>query len=238
MSNESVIYLSDVRLSFPHLIEPQRQVNQTTGKERISYNAEFILPQSNPGLAEFMRVYGELALTKWGEHANQVMQLIQQDRKLRCYGSGDEKVNKKTFLPYDGYQGQYYITAGRDTPPQVIQADGTPVDPQNTMAYQQLGRLMYGGCRVNAAIKPWLQDNTHGRGVRCDLVAVQYLKDDEAFGEGNVDASGMFGKVIDHGQVVDSPTAPMPGAPFPGTPTGVPQAPVVPGLPPFMGGSQ
>ena len=31
-----VIFLSDVRLSFPHLAEPQRQINEQTGKERIS----------------------------------------------------------------------------------------------------------------------------------------------------------------------------------------------------------
>ncbi len=54
---------------------------------------------------------------------------------------------------------------------------------------------MYGGCRVNVAIKPWLQENKHGRGIRADLVAVQFAGDDKAFGEGAVDASGMFGAV-------------------------------------------
>ncbi len=219
-----IIFLSNVRLSFPHLAEPQRQINEATGKERVSYNCEFIMPQDHPGFAQFMQKYGALALEKWKEHAQTVMGMIQGDRKTRCYGRGEEKVNKKTFQPYDGYAGHVFITAGRDSQPQVIQADGQPIDPTNTMAYQQLTRKMYGGCRVNAAVKPWLQDNKHGRGIRCDLIAIQFAGDDTAFGEGAVDASGMFGAVAGAPSGMFAPAA----APAPAMP-----------LPPFMmGGTQ
>ena len=57
-----IIYLSNVRLSFPHLAEPQRQVNEATGKERISYNCEFIMPQDHAGFIQFMQRYGAMAL--------------------------------------------------------------------------------------------------------------------------------------------------------------------------------
>ena len=50
-----VIFLSNVRLSFPHLAEPQRQVNEATGKERISYNCEFLMPQDHAGFGEVER---------------------------------------------------------------------------------------------------------------------------------------------------------------------------------------
>jgi hypothetical protein len=218
-----IIFLSNVRLSFPHLAEPQRQVNEQTGKERISYNCEFIMPQDHAGFQQFMQRYGALALEKWKEHAQAVMAMIQQDRKTRCFGMGAEKINKKTFQPYDGYAGHVFITAGRDNPPQMIQADGAPIDPANTMAYQQLARKMYGGCRVNAAIKPWPQDNKHGRGIRCDLIAVQFAGDDTPFGEGAVDASGMFGAVAAAPAGMFAPAA----APAPAM-----------GLPPFMMGQQ
>lgn len=212
-----VIYLSNVRLSFPHLAEPQKNVNAETGKERISYNCEFIMPQDHAGFTQFMQQFAALAAEKWKDHAQQVMQMIQSDRRLRCYGRGEEKVNKKTFQPYDGYAGNVYITAGRDSQPQIIQADGTPIDPNNTMAYQQLTRKMYGGCRVNAAVKPWLQENSYGRGVRCDLVAVQFAADDQPFGEGAVDAAPLFGAVAG---VTAAPAAVAPAM----------------GLPPFMQG--
>ena len=215
-----IIFLSNVRLSFPHLAEPQKQVNEATGATRISYNAEFIMPQDHAGFQQFMQRYGAIALDKWKEHAQAVMQMIQSDRKTRCFGRGEEKVNKKTFQPYDGYAGNVYITAGRDSQPQMIQADGTPVDPSNTMAYQQLARKMYGGCRVNAAVKPWSQDNKHGRGIRCDLIAVQFAADDTPFGEGAVDASNLFGAVAGAPAGFGAVAAPAPAM----------------GLPPFMQG--
>lgn len=211
-----VIFISSARLSFPHLSEPQRQVNAQTGKERVSYNCELLLPQDSPDFQKFMAQYGKLALEKWKDHAQAAMQLIQSDRKSRCFGMGNEKVNKKTYQPYEGYAGNVYITAGRDTPPQIIQADGTAIDPNNSMAYQQLTRKLYGGCYVNAAVKIWLQDNSHGRGVRCDLVAIQFAKDGDAFGEGTVDASSLFGAVAGNSNSVSAPAA-----------TGM-------GLPPFL----
>lgn len=220
-----LILLSNVRLSFPHLVEPQRKVSPETGKERVSYSADFIMPPDHAGFKQFMTKVNEMALAKWKEHANQVMAIINGDRKLRCYGDGNQKVNGKTFQPYDGYAGQVFITAGRDTPPQIIQADGTPIDPNNTMAYQQLTRKMYGGCRVNVALKPWLQENKHGRGIRCDLVAVQFAGDDQPFGEGAVDASGMFGAVAAQAAAAAPAPAFLGGA-----------APAAMPLPPFMQG--
>lgn len=202
--SQEIIFLSDVRLSFPHLVEPQKNTNEVTGVTRISYNAEFIMDKEHSGFKAFMQRYAQMAQEKWADNAGKVMQIIQADRKLRCFGAGSEKINKKTFQPYDGYDGKVYITAGRDSQPQIIQADGTPIDPTNTMAYQQLTRKMYGGCRVNVAIKPWLQENKHGRGIRCDLVAIQFARDDKPFGSGNIDASDMFGKTE------NSPSGPSP----------------------------
>lgn len=215
-----IIFLSNVRLSFPHLAEPQKQVNEATGTTRISYNCEFLMPQEHAGFQQFMACYGALALEKWKEHAQPVMAMILADRKTRCFGKGEEKVNRKNFQTYDGYAGNMFITGGRDSAPQMIQDNGQAVDPANTMAYQALARKMYGGCRVNAAIKPWVQDNKHGRGIRCDLIAVQFAADDTAFGEGNVDASALFGAVTNVPGF--APVAPaMPAAPF-GAPVGLP----------------
>ena len=216
-----LILLSNVRLSFPHLVEPQRKISPETGKERVSYSADLIMPPDHKGFHQFMAKVNEMALAKWKENAANVLAMVNADRKLRCYGDGTMKINQKTFQTYDGYLNQVYITAGRDNPPQVIQADGTPIDPTNTMAYQMHTRAMYGGCRVNVAVKPWLQENKHGRGVRCDLVAVQFAGDDKPFGEGATDASGMFGAV-----------ATQQAAPAPAFLGGA--APAAMPLPPFM----
>jgi hypothetical protein len=211
-----MIYLSKVRLSFPHLVEPHAAGGNPTAPKK--YSADFIMDAEHPGYKEFMATYLRLAQGKWGEHANQVMQLIQSDRKLRCYGKGDEKIDKKSFQPYSGYAGKMFISANKIEPPQMIEQNGNPIDPANTMARQATARKLYGGCYVNAAIKPWVQENAHGRGIRCDLIAVQFAEDGEAFGEASVDASTMFGSVAG-GQATPQSSVDMPSSPFPGDPS-------------------
>lgn len=210
-----IIFLSNVRLSFPHLVEPQERTNKDTGKVTSSYNCDFVMPPDHPSFVQFMKKYGELALEKWKDKASAVMGIIQNDRKLRCFGTENDKISLKTLQPFDSYVGNAFISATKGTAPQMIQADGRPVDPNNTLAYQQLARALYAGCRVNAAVKPWLQQNAHGRGVRCDLVAVQFAGDDEPFGKASgPDIGELFGKVAAAPQVPAFPQAPMPAAPF------------------------
>ena len=216
-----IIYLSNVRVSFPQLVEPKKTTNEK-GEVRTAWSADFILPPDSQQYKQVMQQYMTLAADKWKERAQTIMQMIQADRKSRCYGNGAEKVNKTTLLPYDGYEGNAYVSAISNRQPQMIQPNGQPVDASNSMAYQAIARGVYGGCYVNAAIRLWLQENTHGRGVRCDLVAIQFSKDGDAFGGGGADVTGMFGAVA--APSAAPVQAAMPAAPFPG----------MPGLPAFM----
>ncbi len=228
-----IIMLQNVRLSFPQLIEPRKVSTDPNATPKFS--ADFIMAPNDPGFAAFWTEVNKIALEKWKEHTQAVMQIIASDRKLRCYGQGSERIDSKTFKPYNGYDGMVYITASRpgDQPPQMIQADGTPVDAGNTMAYQAMARKLYGGCYVNAAVRPWAQENKHGRGIRCDLIAVQFAREGEAFGEGVADASGLFGAVAGA-----APAAPVPQfAPpaFGAAPAAQPQF-GAPAVPSFLGG--
>lgn len=216
-----IIYLSNVRVSFPQLVEPKKTTNEK-GEVRTAWSADFILPPDSQQYKQVMQQYMTLAADKWKERAQTIMQMIQADRKSRCYGNGAEKVNKTTLLPYDGYEGNAYVSAISNRQPQMIQPNGQPVDASNSMAYQAIARGVYGGCYVNAAIRLWLQENTHGRGVRCDLVAIQFSKDGDAFGGGGADVTGMFGAVA--APSAAPVQAAMPAAPFPG----------MPGMPSFM----
>lgn len=216
-----IIYLSNVRVSFPQLVEPKKTTNEK-GEVRTAWSADFILPPDSQQYKQVMQQYMTLAADKWKERAQTIMQMIQADRKSRCYGNGAEKVNKTTLLPYDGYEGNAYVSAISNRQPQMIQPNGQPVDASNSMAYQAIARGVYGGCYVNAAIRLWLQENTHGRGVRCDLVAIQFSKDGDAFGGGGADVTGMFGAVA--APSAAPVHAAMPAAPFPG----------MPGMPSFM----
>jgi len=206
-----IIYLSDVTLSFPHLVEARAPSENPSATKKFS--GDFIMPQAHPGFAQFWQVVNALALEKWKENTPAIMQLIQNDRKARCYGSGNEKINNKTFKPYDGYDGMVFISANNERQPQMIQLDGAPVDPANTMAAMALARKLYGGCKVNVAVKPWVQENRHGRGIRCDLIAIQFAGDGTPFGEGAPDLTGVFGAVAVAAQAPGLQAGAMPGAP-------------------------
>jgi hypothetical protein len=197
MAANDNVFLSNVRISFPKLVEATIPVTTDGSDAKKKFSADFITTPDNAGFKQFMAQYAEAALEKWGEHAKQVMGLIQGDRRMRAYGNGTEKVDKKRFEIYPGYEGFVYITASanEDRPPQIVNAAGAPVPNSDTMQRQQLARKIYGGCYVNAVVRPWIQDNKFGRAVRAELVAVQFLSDGEAFGGGDTNVDGMFGAV-------------------------------------------
>ena len=217
-----IIYLSKVRVSFPNLVEPKITKNDN-GSERAAWSADLIIAPNSPQFQQVMTQVTNAATAEWKERTPMIMQMIQADRKSRCYGNGSEKINKTTLLPYDGYDGNAYVSAISNRQPQMIQPNGSPVDASNSMAYQAIARSIYGGCYVNAAIRIWPQDNKHGRGIRCDLVAIQFSKDGDAFGGGGADVTGMFGAVAAPA-AVPAAFGGMPAAPFPG----------MPGMPSFM----
>jgi hypothetical protein len=228
---QNLIYVT-ARLSFPNIVDPQTKVNDK-GETQTSYNCDLIFPQNDPGFAKFMQTYAAMAQDKWKENAQAAMQRIQSDRKTRCYGDGSEKASQKTFQIHPGYAGNVFISARSSRQPQIIDIDGKPVDPTNTMQLRAVASKLYGGCYVNAVIKPWLQQNTAGIGVRCDLVAIQFNRDGEAFGAGAADVTGFFGAVQGAAPAAPAFMQPqMPAAPFPGA--AAPQPPL--GMPSFLGG--
>ena len=214
-----VVPFTNVRLSYPNLATPQINKDPKTGVERTSYGASLIMLPSDPNFTKFMQVVNQIAADAWKEQAQLVLSHIQRDTKGRCYAMGEEKVNSKTMLPNPENLGKLIIAAYNKNMPQMVDAQGTPIDPANTMACQAIARKLYAGCRVNVALKPWLQNNDHGKAVRCELVAIQFHADDTPFGEGNVDVTGMF-----------APTDAAPAAPgfaaAPWSPPGAPAAPV------------
>lgn len=227
------IYVT-ARVSFPNIVDPQSKVNEK-GETTVSYNCDLIFPSHDPKFQEFLQVYARMAQEKWGDNANAAMQRIQADRRTRCYGQGEEKVNSKTFQVLDGYVGNVYIAARNSRQPQVMDAMGKPVDPSNTMAFRAIASKIYGGCYVNAVITPWLQQNDNGIGIRCELTAIQFNRDGEAFGAAPVDVTPFFGAVQGAQSAVPSVAqqgspAQMPAAPF----SGASQSAPAPGIPSFM----
>ena len=84
-----------------------------------------------------------------------------------CLRDGDDE-------DYDGYEGNWYITARNRNRPKVIDADG------KTQLVEEDNRP-YSGCYCNVWIRVWAQDNEFGKRVNASLEAVQFVRDGEAF---------------------------------------------------------
>jgi hypothetical protein len=223
------IFLQDVRVSFPHLKAPHAAKQNTTPK----YQIDLIMAPNHPGWLEIMKRVPELASARYGDHAAQMLDIINKDRAKRCYGWGTDKVNKKTMQPFDGYADNVYVAVKNANRPTLYKSDGTQVDPANDMAYMDAAGKIYGGCYVNAAID--LYTSKGNDGIFGGLIAVQFLRDGESFGDGAPDVSGMFGAVP--GATPAGMPAPN-ATPQPSTNTpapGMPDAPFAPpGMPSFM----
>jgi len=224
------IFLSNVRVSFPHLVEPHRA--KPTAK--LKYQVDLIIRPDDPAWQTIMQRVQQVAQQKYGEHAPQMLQMINNDRMKRCFGKGEEKLNKNTMAPYEGYAGHMYLSVKNKKRPQIIRPDGVEVDSTNDMAYTQEAGKIYGGCYVNAAVD--LYTSKQNDGVFGGLLGIQFAKDGDSFGDAAPSVSAMFGKTAE-------PTAPAaPATPF-GQATapaseGMPAAPFSPpGMPGFMGGN-
>jgi hypothetical protein len=205
------IYLSNLRLSFPKLVEPVSN-SSIPGSDR-KYGCDLIFEPGDAQFAKVMSEVGAVAAEKWNDKAGAILQMIQNDRRLRCFGAGAEKIDSKTMKAYEGYEGgktYLAVSANEDRAPVMIRLDGAVCDNLNTMERQALARKLYGGCYVNVAVSLWAQDNQFGRGIRCQLLAVQFAKDGAPFGEAPPDFTGKFGATA-----ADAPAAAVPPAGFP-----------------------
>ena len=80
----NILQLSNVRLSFPKLIEAEAAQNQPNAAKK--FGCDFIFPAGDQQWAKVMAEVGQVASEKWKEHATAVLQLCANDRKLRCFG--------------------------------------------------------------------------------------------------------------------------------------------------------
>ena len=151
-AQSNLVYVTG-RISFPWIADPQQNKNDK-GETTLSYNTDVILAPNDPNFQKFMQACMAVAQDKWKENAAAAMQRINSDRKTRCYGQGEEKTSQKTFQVHPGYAGNVYISSRSTRQPQIIDVDGTQIDPTNTMKLRAVASRLYGGCYANLVLKP------------------------------------------------------------------------------------
>ena len=222
------VRLDNVRLSFPKIAEPQPQKTDDGKDKAPTYNCEFILTPDHPGWVQYHKIVAHVAELKWPGKSQGVLQMLQMQSKNRAWGWGQEKIQKSTMQPYPSYVGNLFIKAKSERAPQIFDAESNLVAFEN-MYWKELARKMYGGCRVNAVVKPWGWNNKQGgSGISNDFLAIQFLADDEPFGEGQTDATDLMTATPQ--QAAPAASWGAPAAPtMPAPPTwGAPQMPGAP----------
>lgn len=160
----AAIMLKNVRLSFASLFDHEIYNNEDTGK----FAATFLLNKV--------------------EHADLIKKIEKEisDFALEKFGAGKvPKVYKQPLLDgdlqdYEGYANTYTIKGATKKRPIIIDQQKVPLTKED--------EKIFSGDYVNAKIDFWFQDNSYGKRINCNLIAVQLFKQGERFGGGNASA--------------------------------------------------
>ncbi len=162
----SKIILKNVRISFPSLFKKATYNGKETGFE----GTFLINKEDQADQVELIQAAIE-DLTK----TNLKGAKLQPDKI--CLRDGD-------LVDYEGYADHFSIKASSKKRPLVIDRDKSPLVEEDGCPYS--------GCYVNASIELWAQDNTYGKRINASLLAVQFFKNGEPFGDGSTGSLNDF----------------------------------------------
>jgi hypothetical protein len=171
-------------------------------KQIPRYSGRFLLDREKH-LAEIQnlaKVMQDLCKTAWAEYPT-MYTALKEANKL-AIKNGDTKPD----LP--GHQGHYFLNAdayAEDIQGNRLATNGrggiSVVDRNHTVKLRPEDGKPYPGCFVNAYIKLFTRD-TPDRAINAQLVAVQFVRDGEAFVSAGMDENA-FEK---YGDALDTPT--------------------------------
>ncbi len=174
--------LKGVRLSFPHLWEPTKSVEDGAEKFRAAFLMD---PESNVGkqnVAKLEEAIDEVKTAHWKDKAPKIK--FKEDRY--CLRDGNDCVSQESGDIYQGYENVKVISASNKRRPQVVDTNKTPLTAADDKPYA--------GCFVNAVVNIYAISDSDkgGNGIFATLEAVQFLRDGEAFGAAPVDIDDVF----------------------------------------------
>lgn len=151
------------RLSFPDLFQP----TQFQGSGPEYYGCQFLVEAGSESDKAIEDAIKQVATEKWKDKAPGVLKGINNNKQLKCYTDGD----------IHGYEENLRVLAAKryatDGRPDVRDRDASPLAERDGKPYA--------GCYVVGIVDIWAQDNNFGKGVRAQLLGVQFLKDGEPF---------------------------------------------------------
>lgn len=176
------IIIKNVRCAFVNL----HRTTQFEGQGEPYYGITLLIEPESENDKLIWAAITAAAEVKWEKKAAAIMTTLRGSSQKCCYIDGNMK-------EYTGFENMMALSAKRPAksgPPKLLDRDKSELGEESGKPY--------GGCYVNAKVQFWAQDNNYGKGLRCTLVAVQFVKDGEAFGgSGPANAEGFEEEVGD-----------------------------------------
>ncbi len=160
------VILKNVRIAYCKTLF---KAEQYQGAGNFRHSATFVVPKGSDSDGLVLEAINTVAEERFGKKKSETLTRLKAAETNYCYKDGDDS-------DQDAFAGCNALTSNRnatDGAPMVVHKDKTPIrDDEGTI---------YGGCTVNAIVDIWAQVNTYV-GIRCTLVAVQFVKDSPSFG--------------------------------------------------------
>lgn len=165
------IKLNNVRISFPSLFR-----KAVFNGEETKFEGTFLISKKE-GKATINEIEAAIKTLLKEE-----LKGVKLPPDKICFKDGDN-------IEYTGYAGNMSVKASSTKRPIVLDRDKSPLTEDDNK--------IYAGCRVNAVIELWPQNNNYGKRINATLLGVQFMKDDEPFADGakvSVDDFEAFGE--------------------------------------------
>lgn len=170
--NDGTIRIDGVRFSYPHIGTPYQ------GKEgKPRYGVVGLMPKGREYRAAKDLIREE------------IMRIIKEQNRGKDIAAKNKFIRDGDESGREEYEGMFEIHTG-ENPPRRPTARSKIRDPKTgrpkRLTPEEADQVFYPGCWGNILIRPWWQNNEYGKKVNANLIAVQFVRDDESFGQGRV----------------------------------------------------
>lgn len=169
--SDGTILVKDVRFAYPHVFEPYKGDDKDA---KAKFGVVGLMPKTKDRMP---------AMRLIRDYVNELI----VENKLKSLPVANKFIRDGDESGKDEFAGCFTINASEIRRPIVR---GNKRDPKTKRAIPLVAGkdddVIYGGCWGSILIRPWFQNNKFGKKVNAGLSAVQFLRDDEAFGLGRV----------------------------------------------------
>lgn len=166
IKEDGTVLIKNVRLVRPHLATPFAMKEDLAAGKQPKFSAQFLLPKDRAedisAISAFIKkIATENKVAKYGA-----------DKVFFKDGDNGNKVEM---------EGHWVVSANEnhDHPPKCIPSRKNSSGKFDPVPKEQIATKFYGGCWVNVLIRPWAQSNAYGIRCNANLLAVQFVRDDE-----------------------------------------------------------